>query len=106
MTRAGYFARLAFSIVIDLFDFTLGRVPIFGTVNEGVGTIVLLAMWGPIGLLHLGELVDVTDQVDGFIPTATLIALFVGWREGHLTGKPRAPPAPPPTPIENASAER
>lgn len=89
MTRAGYFARLAFSVAIDLFDFTLGRVPIFGVVNEGVGTIVLVAMWGPAGLLHLGELVDFTEQIDGFIPTATLIALFVGWREGHLTGKPR-----------------
>ena len=96
MTRTGYFARLAFSIVIDLFDFTLGRVPIFGTVNEGVSTIVLLAMWGPVGLLNLAELIDVTDQLDGFIPTATLIALFVGWREGHLTGKPRTAPNEPP----------
>lgn len=93
MTRNGYFLRLIFSIVIDLFDFTLGRIPIFGSVTEGVGTVVLFALWGPAGLVNLWELIDVTDQADAFIPTATLIALYVGWRQGHLTGKPA--PLPP-----------
>lgn len=87
MTRTGYFLRLAFSVVIDLFDFTLGRVPIFGSVTEGVGTIVLVALWGPAGLVNLWELADFTEQADAFIPTATLVALYVGWREGHLFGK-------------------
>jgi hypothetical protein len=87
MTRRGYFLRLAFSIVIDLFDFTLGRFPVFGTVTDGVGSIVLWAMWGPLGLVNLWEMVDITDQVDGFIPTATLVALYVGWKEGHLFNK-------------------
>jgi len=82
MTRSGFYWRLALSIVIDLFDFTLGRIPIFGSVTEGVGSVVLLALWGPAGLAYLLELVDFSDQADGFIPTATLIALFVGWREG------------------------
>jgi hypothetical protein len=87
MTRRGYFIRLAFSIVIDLFDFTLGRIPLFGSVTEGVGTIVLTAMWGPAGLLNILELLDFTEQLDAFIPTATLVALFIGWREGFLFGK-------------------
>lgn len=87
MTRGGYFLRLAFSIVIDVFDFTLGRIPVFGSVTEGVGTVVLFAMWGPAGLVNLLELVDFTEQADAFIPTATLVALYVGWREGHLFGK-------------------
>jgi hypothetical protein len=87
MTRSGYFLRLAFSVVIDVFDFTLGRLPIFGAVTEGVGTVVLMAMWGPAGLLNLWELVDFTEQADAFIPTATLVALYVGWREGFLFGK-------------------
>jgi hypothetical protein len=94
MTRTGYFARLAFSILIDVFDFTLGRVPVFGSVSEGVGTIVLFALWGPAGLVNLWELVDFTDQADGFIPTATLIALYVGWRQGFLGGKANASDAP------------
>ncbi|QGZ96706.1 hypothetical protein [Terricaulis silvestris] len=87
MTQRGYFLRLAFSIVIDLFDFTLGRIPIFGTVTEGVGTIVLYALWGPAGLVNLLEMVDFTEQADAFIPTATLVALYVGWKEGHLFNK-------------------
>ena len=87
MTRRGYFLRLALSIVIDLFDFTLGRLPIFGAVTEGVGTVVLTALWGPAGLVNILELFDFTEQVDAFIPTATLVALFVGWREGFLFRK-------------------
>jgi hypothetical protein len=100
MTRTGYFVRLAFSIIIDLFDLTLGRIPIFGSVTEGVGTLVLLAMWGPAGLINLFELVDFTDQFDSFIPTATLVALFVGWREGFLgrSGKRHGGTIPAPTP--------
>lgn len=87
MTRRGYFLRLAFSVVIDIFDFTLGRIPIFGSVTEGVGTVVLYAMWGPAGLVNLLELFDFTEQADAFIPTATLVALYVGWKEGHLFNK-------------------
>lgn len=93
MTRTGYFLRLALSIIIDLADFTLGRIPIFGSVTEGVGTIVLFVLWGPAGLANLWELADWTEQADAFVPSATLIALYVGWREGIWRGK-AATPAP------------
>ncbi len=82
MTRRGYFVRLALSVIIDLFDLTLGRIPVFGSVTEGVGTVVLVGLWGPAGLVNLWELVDFTDQADSFIPTATLVALYVGWKNG------------------------
>ncbi|HRO03162.1 MAG TPA: hypothetical protein PLS69_06115 [Terricaulis sp.] len=94
MTRRSYFLKLAFSVVIDVLDFTLGRIPIFGTVTDGVGTLVLFAMWGPAGLVNAWELIDFTDQADAFIPTATLVALYVGWREG-MFGKSSAPPPVP-----------
>lgn len=91
MTRRGYFLRLALSAVIDIADFTLGRIPIFGSVTEGVGTVVLFALWGPAGLAYLWELADFTEQADAFVPTATLIALYVGWRQG-MFGKGSALP--------------
>jgi hypothetical protein len=89
MTRTSYFVRLGISVAIDVVDFTVGRLPVFGAVGEGTGAIALLFLWGWPGLLYLGELADPTEQLDGFIPTATLIAVMVGIREGHLFGKPK-----------------
>ncbi len=96
MTRNGFLVRLALSVAIDLIDFTIGRIPIFGSVGEGIGSLILVGLWGPVGLVYLGELTDVTDQVDGFLPLATLIGLYVGWREGHIFKRksdPRLPDA-------------
>ena len=90
MTRRGYFIRLAISLAIDLFDTLLGRIPIFGTVTDGVGAFVLFMLWGRAGLAYVWQLADVSDQLDGLIPTATLIGLYVGWRSGLLTGKARS----------------
>ena len=86
MTRTGYFVRLAISVAIDLFDFSLGRIPILGSLEEGGGALVLMALWGLPGAAYMGELADPTDQIDGFLPTATLIALWVGYRQGFLFG--------------------
>jgi len=86
MTRTGYFLRLALCVAIDVADFTLGRAPIVGSVGEGIGAAVLFVLWGGPGLIYLAELADPTDQLDGFAPTATLIALYVGVKEGYLFG--------------------
>jgi len=94
MTRRGYFLRLAFSVLIDVLDFTLGRIPIFGTVTDGVGTLVLFLLWGKAGLAYAWEVIDVTDQLDGFIPSATLIALWVGWKHGLFGKRSGVPSAP------------
>ena len=87
MTRTSYFVRLGISVAIDVVDLTVGRLPVFGAVGEGTGAIALLFLWGWPGLLYLGELADPTEQFDGFIPTATLIAVMIGIREGRLFGK-------------------
>ena len=84
MTRTGFFVRLAICIAVDLFDLTLGRIPLLGTIEDGAATVVMVALWGPVGLAYAWELADVTDQIDAFVPTATLIALYVGWRQGFL----------------------
>jgi hypothetical protein len=81
---------MAIAVAIDALDFTFGRVPVVGSVGEGVGTLINVALWGPVGLLYLGELADFTEQFDGFVPLATLIGLYVGWKQGFLFGpRPR-----------------
>ena len=68
--------KLFFSILIDLFDFTIGRalfaVPFSG---EIIGVAASYLMYGPAALYYALEALDPTEQIDGFIPTATLIAL-------------------------------
>ena len=84
MTRTGFYLRLAASIALDLADFTIGRALFPVLWEEGVGTAITLALWGPAGLAYALEFADLTEQLDAFIPTATLIGLYVGWRKGFL----------------------
>jgi hypothetical protein len=95
MTRTGFFIRLAISAAIDLADFTIGRAMFPIPWEEGVGAALTTLMWGPAGLLYAAELADFTGQFDAFIPAATLIGLYVGWREGHLFGASGADAKPP-----------
>ncbi|MDX2235604.1 MAG: hypothetical protein NW200_13990 [Hyphomonadaceae bacterium] len=88
MTRRGYFIRLAICVAVDVADFTLGRVPVVGSVGEGAGAALLFLLWGWPGLVYLGELADPSEQLDGFLSTATLIALSIGVKQGYLFGKP------------------
>lgn len=68
--------KLIICILVDAFDMTIGRllfpVPFAG---EIVGAVVASAMFGWKGMLYLFEMIDPTEQLDGFVPTATLIAL-------------------------------
>ncbi|MEL7030152.1 MAG: hypothetical protein AAGL49_13315 [Pseudomonadota bacterium] len=75
-------AKLIISILIDIADFTIGRAafPVPG-LGEAISTAVCLLLWGPRGLLYLWELADMSEQVDAFVPTATLIALTAYRRE-------------------------
>jgi hypothetical protein len=69
-------AKLAICIACDVFDFTFGRllfvVPFAG---EMIGMALGTALFGKVGLIYGLEALDPTEQIDGFIPTATLIAL-------------------------------
>lgn len=95
MTRTGFFVRLALSVVLDLFDFTVGRAMFAIPWEEGAGAALATVLWGPVGIAYLFELIDVTEQLDAFIPMTTLIGLWVGWRRGFLFAKKKdAAPAP------------
>jgi len=67
--------KLAVCIAYDLFDMTLGRalflVPFSG---EVVGVALCAGMFGWKGVWYGLESLDPTEQLDGFIPLATIIA--------------------------------
>lgn len=87
MTRQGYFVRLAISAAIDVADFTFGRALFLLPWEEGVGALVLFGLWGWPGLLYAGEIVEPSEQIDAFLPSATLIALAIGLQNGLLLGR-------------------
>ncbi len=74
--------KFIIAIIWDVLDFTIGRIPAFGTLFDIIGTFLALVLWGSAGVMALWEVVDITDQVDAEIPTLTLIGILTG-----LTGR-------------------
>ena len=76
-THKWWIFKLAICMIYDLFDFTLGRVlftiPFAG---ELLGMSLCYALFGKQGLFYGLEAIDMTEQVDAFIPTATIIAFM------------------------------
>lgn len=69
-------SKIAFCIGCDLFDMTIGRLMLGVSVfTDIVGALVMFLLWGPRGIFAIWELFDPTEQIDGFVPTNTLIAL-------------------------------
>lgn len=68
-------AKLLIAVVLDILDFTLGRIPGFEIAFDIFLAMAAVAMWGWPGLFALLEILDPTGQIDGFAPTMTLIAL-------------------------------
>jgi hypothetical protein len=66
--------KLCICILTDLFDMTIGRVFFAGT-GELVGCGVACSLFGWHGMWYGLEFIDFTEQLDGFVPTATIIAL-------------------------------
>ncbi len=73
ITLAGKFL---FSLAYDGADFFIGRIPGFGTIFDILGGFIGLWLWGFPGGLQFLEVIDITDQLDGFIPTMTLAGII------------------------------
>jgi len=67
--------KLIIAVVLDVVDFTLGRILGAGTVLDIVFAIIAVFLWGPAGLIAFWEVADPSEQIDGFVPTMTLIAI-------------------------------
>lgn len=82
--QLNWWVKFAVCVAWDGLDFTVGRtlfpVPFAG---ELAGTLLASALFGKAGLVYLFEALDVTEQIDGFAPTATLIALANRGGAGH-----------------------
>jgi hypothetical protein len=68
--------RFVISAAFDTADFFIGRIPVFGTVFDIAGAALGLWLWGPVGLAQGWEILDVTDQIDGFVPTLTISGIL------------------------------
>jgi hypothetical protein len=68
-------AKLVIAIALDVVDFTVGRILGAGTIMDIAFAAIAFVLWGPVGLFALWEALDPSEQIDGFVPTMTLIAL-------------------------------
>ncbi|NWG71154.1 MAG: hypothetical protein HXY23_06035 [Parvularculaceae bacterium] len=68
-------AKLLIAVVLDVLDFTVGRIPGFEVAFDILLGVAAVAMWGWPGFFAFLEVADPTGQIDGFAPTMTLIAL-------------------------------
>lgn len=68
--------KFLFSLIYDALDFFIGRIPAFGTLFDILGGFIGLWLWGLPGGLQFLEIIDITDQLDGFIPTMTLAGII------------------------------
>lgn len=71
----GWLWRLGLALFLDILDFTLGRIPILGTIFDGVLGIIGIMLWGKTGAFQFLEIFDFTDQIDAEIPTLFLSGL-------------------------------
>lgn len=78
--------KFTISIIWDILDLTIGRIPLFGSFFDIIGAFLAILLWGYEGIFAFWELIDITDQVDSFIPTTTIIGV-VSWlrNKGHDT---------------------
>ncbi|GJL94521.1 MAG: hypothetical protein DHS20C05_09260 [Hyphococcus sp.] len=68
-------AKLIVAIILDVLDFTIGRIPGFELAFDIILGAAAVALWGWPGLIAFWEVGDPTGQIDGFVPTLTMIAL-------------------------------
>ncbi len=80
--------KLIIAVILDILDFTIGRIPGFELPFDILMGVAAVAMFGWPGLFAFWEVADPTGQIDGFAPTLTLIALSQMGK-----GQKKAPPA-------------
>ncbi len=71
-----FWPKIITALILDIaLDNTLGRLPALGILLDLIMAFIGSRMWGSIGWLQALELLDFTEQVDGFIPTLTIAGI-------------------------------
>ncbi len=71
--------KFAISIVWDILDFTIFRIPLLGEITDAIGAFLAMGLWGyGIGALAWWEELDWTEQIDAEVPTLTIIGV-ISW---------------------------
>ena len=76
MKKMQKWVKYVISISYDILDFTIGRIPIFGTLFDVIGGILAINLWGSVGAIQFLEVLDPTDQIDSLIPALTIAGLL------------------------------
>ena len=84
-------AKFVIAVALDVLDFTVGRTPGFELIVDAMLGVIAVALWGWPGFFAFLEVADPTGQIDGFVPTMTLIALSQ-MRRGRGEGPVDTPP--------------
>ena len=72
--------KFAIAAIYDFLD--LFSIPGIGSLYDIIGIPLGAALWGPMGLIQVWEVIDITDQFDKFIPTMVLAGIITYYR-GH-----------------------
>lgn len=69
--------KLAISITFDLLDLTIGRFFLgISLIGEVCSALLMMILWGPLGLLTVWEAGDLTEQIDGFVPSNLIVGVL------------------------------
>lgn len=73
--------KILASVALDAGDLAIGWMPGVGHAYELLAIAACCAMWGKHGAWSAWEIVEVTNVIDGFVPTCTLIAWYCAKQE-------------------------
>jgi len=81
-TTSKSIAKLIFCMFYDFaIDLTIGSIPVVDTFIDVLGIVIAYSFYGAEGLLVSWELIEITGQIDRFVPSLTIVGIADLFRE-------------------------